>query len=308
MTVALLASASALFGQQSVGMDHQDSRDLIVKMTLVRLPDNKIEISTNLPDGTKLNASLQPPLATCRPNCGYVWESNLALSGGHFTMGPFKSNLAVGTYTLEITSPLADLQPESVRSVIGTHGEHLKGRFTRPELLPGVGPTVYLKASVEIVASGSQPSVPVASVPVEQPKAQGSQTGHEWMRSAPAFCQSEPYSNLTPEQTALCDEAAFRNLSKNWGNVTASNGQVYEVALDTIHRNLPSNVDPVAILRAATVVVYEHQGEPFDPRNVLNFYFDCHDRFQTFQRGWSPVAYFPPLSVTAKIASIACDQ
>lgn len=306
MTVAQLLSASALFGQQSVGTDHQDSRDLVVRMTLVPLPGNKIEASTNLPDGTELQASLQPPLATCRPNCGYVWEGDLTVASGHFTMGPFGSNLTAGTYTLVITSPLAELQPKSVQSVIGAHGEHLKGKFTKAELVPGVGPTVYLNASIGMVASNTQTGVPVASVPAEQP--QGSQTGHEWMRSAPAYCQSQPYSNLTSEQMASCDEAAFRNLSKNWRNVTASNGQVYEVALDTIYHDLPSNVDPAATLRAATAVVYEHQGEPFNPRNVLHFYFDCHDHFQTFQQEWSPVAYFPPLSVAAKIASLACDK
>lgn len=142
----------------------------------------------------------------------------------------------------------------------------------------------------------------------EPPDAQGSQTGLEWMKSAPAFCQSKPYSSLTPEQMASCEEAAFRNLSKNWRNVTASNGQGYEVALDTIYRNLPSNMDSGATLRAATVIVYESQGELFNPNNVRHFYFDCHDHFQTFQQGWSPVAYFPPLSVVAEIASIACDK
>jgi hypothetical protein len=156
---------------------------------------------------------------------------------------------------------------------------------------------------------GSSPSSKAApDASANPPNAQSSQTGLEWMKSAPAFCQSKPYSSLTPEQMASCEEAAFRNLSKNWRNVTASNGQVYEVALDTIYRNLPSNMDSGATLRAATVIVYESQGEPFNPNNVRHFYFDCHDHFQTFQQEWSPVAYFPPLSVVAKIASIACDE
>jgi hypothetical protein len=134
------------------------------------------------------------------------------------------------------------------------------------------------------------------------------QVGLEWMKSAPAFCQSASYSSLTPEQMASCNEAAFRSLSKNWKNVTASNGQVYEVALDTISRNLPSNINPGATLRAATVMVYESQGEPFNPNNVFTFYFDCHDHFQIFQQDFSPVTYFPPQSISAKISSIACDS
>lgn len=144
-----------------------DGREIVVKITLARLLGNKIEASTNLPDRTKLQASLQPPLATCRPNCGYVWEGNLTVLRGHFTMGPFGSNLNAGTYTLEITSPLAALQPKSVRSIIGANGEHLKGQFTKAELVPGVGPTVYLNASVEMVASNTQPSVPATSKPAE---------------------------------------------------------------------------------------------------------------------------------------------
>ncbi len=159
----------------------------------------------------------------------------------------------------------------------------------------------------EAADDGSSPSQGAAPESVNQTKAQSGKTGEEWMKSAPAFCRSNTYSNLTSEQMASCDEAAFRALSKNWQNVTASNGQVYEVALDTISRNLPSNVNAGATLRAAMVVVYKRQGEPFNSTNVFTFYFDCRDHFQTFQRGWSPVTYFPPLSVTAEISSIACD-
>jgi hypothetical protein len=134
------------------------------------------------------------------------------------------------------------------------------------------------------------------------------QTGLEWMESAPAFCRSKAYGSLTSKQMAVCEEAAFRHLSKNWQTITAANGQAYEIALDTVHRNLPNNVDPGADLRAATVVVYISEGEMFNPANVVHFYFDCHDRFQTFQRHWSQVSYAPPLSVAAKITSIACVE
>jgi hypothetical protein len=157
------------------------------------------------------------------------------------------------------------------------------------------------------IDKGASPSPKATPDTSEPPSAQGSQTGLEWLKSAAAFCSSKPYSSLTPEQMASCEESAFHNLWKNWRNVTASNGQVYEVALDTIYRNLPSNMDSGATLRAATVIVYESQGQPFNPNNVRHFYFDCHDRFQTFQQEWFPVTYFPPLSVVAEIASIACN-
>lgn len=133
--------------------------------------------------------------------------------------------------------------------------------------------------------------------------------GHEWMKSAPAFCRSEPYSNLTPKQMSKCDEAAFRYVSKHWQTITAANGQAYEIALDTITRNLPNNLDSGATLRAATVVVYISEGDTFNPDNVVHFYFDCHDHFQTYSpMHWSPVMYFPPLSIAAKISSVACKH
>jgi hypothetical protein len=155
-------SVSVSPGRRSLGAD-DDSRDLVVKIELARQPNNRIEASTNLPDGTQLQASLQPPLATCRPNCGYVWEASLTVAHGHFIIGPFRSDLTAGTYTLEITSPPAALQPESVRALIGDTGEHLKGQFTKAELAPGVGPTVYINASIEMVASNAQPSDPPGS-------------------------------------------------------------------------------------------------------------------------------------------------
>ena len=133
--------------------------------------------------------------------------------------------------------------------------------------------------------------------------------GHKWMESAPAFCRSEPYSNLTPKQMSICNEAAFRYMSKNWKIITATNGQAYEIALDTIQRNLPDDVNPSATLRAATVVVYISEGEVFNPNNVVSFYFDCHERYQTNSRSlWSPSEYAPPLSIAANISSIACNK
>jgi hypothetical protein len=111
---------------------------------------------------------------------------------------------------------------------------------------------------------------------------------------------------LTPKERAVCDEAAFRFLSKNWQTVTAANGQAYEIALDTVARNFPDNFDPAAQLRAASVLVYVYEGELFNPANVIRFYFDCRERFQTLQHDWSPVSYAPPLSVAAKIGSTVC--
>ena len=110
------------------------------------------------------------------------------------------------------------------------------------------------------------------------------------------------------KEMASRNEAAFRELSKTWRTVTVSNGQVYEIAMDTIHHNLPPKVDPAAILRAATVYAYGPRGGLFNSDNVMHFYFDCHGHVQTFQQDWSPVTNISPLSVAAKIAPIACGS
>jgi len=151
--------------------------------------------------------------------------------------------------------------------------------------------------------------IPAAMLVVgTSPRAMADDAGYAWMNSAPAFCRSNSYGHLTPKQISACDEAAFRYLSKNWKTIKASNGQAYEIALDTITRPLPPNSDSGATLRAATAVVYVSEGVTFNPDNVLHFYFDCHDRFQIFSSRWSPVAYAPPLSVAAKISSVACEH
>lgn len=130
--------------------------------------------------------------------------------------------------------------------------------------------------------------------------------GHAWMNSAPAFCRSIAYGQLTPEQRSACDESAFRYLSKNWKTVTTSNGAEYQIALDTIVRPLKADEDGGATLRAASVVVYVVEGSTFNPRNVYHFYFDCHGEFQTFSSHWSQPQFAPRLSVAAQISSIAC--
>ena len=119
--VVLLASAS--LGRRSFGADYEDSSDLVVKIELARLPDDRIEASTNLPEGTLLQGI---PTAAARhmpPQLRYVWEANLTVAHGHFIISPFRTDLTAGTYTLEITSPLAALQPENVRALIGDNGE-----------------------------------------------------------------------------------------------------------------------------------------------------------------------------------------
>ena len=141
-TITSLLASVAFGGQQA----NAGSAPLAVAITLApTLNDGKIEGNTNLPDGTQMQASLQPPLATCRPNCGYAWEGNLTMTKGRFAIGPL--NLARGVYTLEITTPIAELEPATVRAIIGPHGENLMGPYVKAEPVPGGGPTIEMTAT-----------------------------------------------------------------------------------------------------------------------------------------------------------------
>jgi cytoskeletal protein RodZ len=127
------------------------SQPILVTMTLEKVQSNsKIKVSTNLPDETKITATLQPPLATCSPNCGYVYEHQFSLKGGAFEIDP--PPLEPVDYTLEITTEMASIQPTKVKYIIGEHGENMIGPLIK-EAAPGLGKGVALKAIVSMTKS-----------------------------------------------------------------------------------------------------------------------------------------------------------
>jgi len=85
---------------------------------------------TNLPDGTHLMVDIKRKKST------YHGQDKAQVFRGKFRVGPFTqwgNALNPGTYTLEITVPFAQVQPASVQSQIGSHGEKLQGPLVKKE-------------------------------------------------------------------------------------------------------------------------------------------------------------------------------
>jgi hypothetical protein len=86
----------------------------------------KVIGQTNLPDGMKLMIKIS------RKVSAYMAQDKATVLNGRFQAGPFTQKgqpLNSGTYTLEITSPFASLQPQPVRDVIGKDGGNLQGPY-----------------------------------------------------------------------------------------------------------------------------------------------------------------------------------
>lgn len=84
--------------------------------------------TTNLPDGTLLMVSLR------RPESAYAGEQEVAVRGGKFRSKEFSykgAPLTPGRYYVDVISPLAHLQPASVREQMGSKGENLSGPVTQ---------------------------------------------------------------------------------------------------------------------------------------------------------------------------------
>jgi hypothetical protein len=104
---------------------------------------------TNLPDGTDLMISIDS--RTTRYNAG----SKALVQGGLFESETFSkddSGLEAGQYTAEVSMPVAFVQSQSVRTVIGEKGENLKGSLVEQGNL---GVTVSRKQPFQLKADGS---------------------------------------------------------------------------------------------------------------------------------------------------------
>ena len=65
-----------------------------------------------------------------RSAASYMAQADAVVVRGSFRAGPFTqdgSQLNPGIYSVEVTSPMAALQPDYVRAVIGESGENMQG-------------------------------------------------------------------------------------------------------------------------------------------------------------------------------------
>ncbi len=84
---------------------------------------------TNLPDGAELLVGLS------RPESAYFGQAKVTVRDGQFATERFSQNgnpLNPGRYKVEVSMSLAALQPETVRAVIGEHGEKMSGSWVTP--------------------------------------------------------------------------------------------------------------------------------------------------------------------------------
>ncbi|WP_298281148.1 hypothetical protein [Acidocella sp.] len=94
-------------------------------------PTPTISGKTNLPDGTELDITLSFDGTP-------VGEDSAIVTKGAFKVGPFSDQgreLNSGTYSVEVTSGAAELQPASVQAIIGSDGGSMRGPAVIPNPL-----------------------------------------------------------------------------------------------------------------------------------------------------------------------------
>lgn len=123
---------------------------VVLKATVREDPGRRPTITgeTNLPDGTEGIASIQSKTTKKEGS------DKFTVQGGRFEAGPFSDGgqgLAPGSYTLDVTIAIAQVQPAQVKAVIGQNGENLRGPLVdRDEL----GTSVRLSQDFRLDAQG----------------------------------------------------------------------------------------------------------------------------------------------------------
>lgn len=124
---------------------------------------------TNLPNGTELMVTLS------RKESSYMAQDKTIVSDGRFRAGPFSQRgapLNPGVYQIEVSSPLAALQPQSVRAVIGQDGGKLDGPFTKRSQFGGK--VVEYRTTTKIGAA------PISAEKDRGARDQAKKDTHEW--------------------------------------------------------------------------------------------------------------------------------
>lgn len=103
---------------------------------------------TNLPNGTEGIASIQSKTTKKEGS------DKFTVQGGRFEAGPFSDGgqgLTPGSYTLDVTIAIAQVQPAQVKAVIGQNGENLQGPLVDRDDL---GTSVRLSQDFRLDAQG----------------------------------------------------------------------------------------------------------------------------------------------------------
>jgi len=121
---------------------------------------------TNLPEQTKVMVSVEGVQ-------GFRGQAEAVVQSGRFAAGPFgpEDGLADGTYDAEVMMPIPAVQPESVRSLIGSDGELLKGKLVHRD---GTDTTVEMTVKFVVgkdAASAAKADVRTVADQVKEVKA-----------------------------------------------------------------------------------------------------------------------------------------
>lgn len=83
---------------------------------------------TNLPNGTEI-------MVTLSNNSGFTAQDKTSVQSGSFESGPFsdKGNSLSGNYNVKISTPTANVQPSSVKDIIGENGINLTGSLIKSD-------------------------------------------------------------------------------------------------------------------------------------------------------------------------------
>lgn len=138
---------------------------------------------TNLPDGTELMVTVK------RGESGYMAQAKARVSNNGFRAGPFSQQgapLNPGTYIIEISTPIAAVQPPAVRSVIGQDGSNLEGPLVQASTFGGkvIGGKVIEYQTSFTVGSGKS-----SAEADRDARAQANKEKHEWwLKSCKSRC------------------------------------------------------------------------------------------------------------------------
>ncbi|WP_438351375.1 hypothetical protein ACP8HI_12430 [Paenibacillus sp. FA6] len=100
--------------------------------------------NTNLPDDMEIMLSL-------KNSKGYSAQDKVSITNGSFKSGMFSNKgngLDEGIYTLEVTSPTANVQPSNVKEIIGDNGAILKGVSVKTDSV--WGNTVLITKQIDV--------------------------------------------------------------------------------------------------------------------------------------------------------------
>jgi hypothetical protein len=146
---------------------------LAINVVLTAKADNPehpvIVGKTNLPDGTELMVTIS------RKASSFMAQDKTRVMKGEFRAGPFSQNgsaLNPGTYAIEISSPIASVQPASVQTVIGQGGSNLGGPLAKRSEFGGK--VIEYKTTFQV--GGGKNSASLDQVSRQQER----ENRHEW--------------------------------------------------------------------------------------------------------------------------------